>query len=176
MSHTTIGELDVLESKENLLAHVQDLSDWLPEVADTATAETVELTILEWVLTLSPRLFPGSSTETAAAELKQALRERENRMSLLKERATQWEEEWLQQGIEQGVEQGIERGLAAERELLAQLAERKFDLATAQDLSRRIAGVADTKRLAEVGGWIIDCTTGAELRANVHAIRAIPSS
>ena len=95
-------------------------------------------------------------------------------MSLLAERAKQWEAEWLQQGIEQGIEQGIkqgvEHGLAAERELLSYLAERKFDLATAQELARRIASVTDTKRLAEVGGWIIDSTTGAELLENMDAI------
>ena len=87
-------------------------------------------------------------------------------MSLLAERAKQWEAEWLQQGIEQGVE----HGLAAERELLSYLAERKFDLATAQELARRIASVTDTKRLAEVGGWIIDSTNGAELLEHMGAI------
>ena len=91
-------------------------------------------------------------------------------MSLLEERAKQWEAEWLQQGIEQGIEQGVEHGLAAERELLSYLAERKFDLATAQELARRIASVTDTKRLAEVGGWIIDSATGAELLENMGAI------
>ena len=153
-----------------MVARIQDLSDWLPDVAGAATADTVLTTILEWILTLRPRMFPGSGTATAVAELQQALRERENKMSLLAERAKQWEAEWLQQGIEQGIEQGVEHGLAAERELLSYLAERKFDLATAQELARRIASVTDTKRLAEVGGWIIDSTNGAELLEHMDAI------
>ena len=170
----TVFELDALESPADIVAQVQDLSDWLPDVADAATADTVLTTILEWLLTLRPRMFPGSGAATAVAELQQALRERENKMSLLAERAKQWEAEWLQQGIEQGIErgieQGVEHGLAAERELLCHQAERKFDLATAQELARRIASVTDTKRLAEVGGWIIDCKTGAELLENMDAI------
>ena len=80
------------------------------------------------------------------------------------ERAKQWEAEWFKQGIEQGVEQGIDQGLARERELLCRQAERKFSVATAEEeLARRLATVTDAERLAEVGCWIIDCSTGAEL-------------
>ena len=53
-------------------------------------------------------------------------------MSLLAERAKQWEAEWLQQGIDQGVHQG----LAQERELLRRQAKQKFDPATAQRRNR----------------------------------------
>ena len=98
-------------------------------------------------------------------------------MSLLAERAKQWEAEWLQQGIEQGIKQGIEQGINQGKEhgltpigdLLSYQAERKFDLATAQELARRIAGVTDTKRFTEVGIWIIDCKTGTELLEKMDA-------
>ena len=82
-------------------------------------------------------------------------------MALLAERAKQWEAEWLQQGIEQGVHQG----LARERELLCRQAERKFNPVTAEALARRLVTVTDAERLAEIGCWIIDCGTGAELLA-----------
>ena len=91
-------------------------------------------------------------------------------MSLLDERAKQWAAEWFQQGIDQGFEQGVKHGLAAERELLCHQARRKFDLVTGQELARRIASVTDTKRLAEVGSWIIECTTGTELLENMDAL------
>ena len=166
----TVFKLETLKSSADMVACIQDLSDWLPDVAGAATGDTVLTTILEWILTLRPRMFPGSGTATAVAELQQVLRERENKMSLLAERAKQWEAEWLQQGIEQGMERGVEHGLAAERELLSHLAERKFDLATAQELARRIASVTDTKRLAEVGSCIIDSATGGELLENMDTI------
>ena len=71
----------------------------------------------------------------------------------------------VERGIEQGLERGIEQGLAAERELLGRLAERKFGDGTAERLSDLLAGIGDTRRLAEVGDWIIDCATGDDLIA-----------
>ena len=69
------------------------------------------------------------------------------------------------EGIEQGIEQGVERGLAAERELLCRQAGRKFGAGTAERLAGLLAPIGDTRRLAQVGDWLIDCTTGAELIA-----------
>ena len=61
--------------------------------------------------------------------------------------------------------EGRAEGIAAERELLCRLAMRKFDAGTAERLSDLLAGVGDTRRLAEVGDWIIDCATGDDLIA-----------
>ena len=80
-------------------------------------------------------------------------------MSLLAERAKQWEAGWLQQGIDQGIHQG----LAQERDLLRRLAKQKFDPATAESLALRLATVADPAHLNQIGCWIIDCNTGKEL-------------
>ncbi len=164
---STILKLDALESPAKIVPHMRDLSEWLPKEVSAATADIVFATILEWLASMTPRMFPGSGAALVVAKLQQEVRERENRMALLAERAKQWEAEWLQQGIEQGVEQGVERGinqgLAQERELLRRQAEHKFDPATAEELARRLATVTDAERLAEVGCWIIDCGTGAEL-------------
>ena len=73
----------------------------------------------------------------------------------------------IRQGIQQGIQQGIERGLAAERELLARLAGRKFGAATAAQLARRLEAVADPGRLAELGDLVIDSKTGAALLARL---------
>ena len=54
-------------------------------------------------------------------------------------------------------------GRAEERELLCRLTARKFDADTAARLSGVLNGLADAERLAEVGEWIIECETGAEL-------------
>ena len=70
-----------------------------------------------------------------------------------------------------GIEQGIDAGriwngrLAAERELLCRQAARKFGAGTPERLAGVLAPIGDTGRLAQVGEWIIDCTTGGELIA-----------
>ena len=85
------------------------------------------------------------------------------------ERLRAWQDQYRAEGraegIAQGVERGIEQGLAAEQELLCRLAERKFGAGTAERLAGLLANIGDTRRLAEVGDWIIDCATGDDLIA-----------
>ena len=85
------------------------------------------------------------------------------------ERLRAWQDEYRAEGraegIEQGIERGLERGLAAERDLLCRLAARKFGAGTAERLAGVLARVGDTRRLGEVGDWIIDCATGEALMA-----------
>ena len=69
----------------------------------------------------------------------------------------------------EGRAEGLEKGRAAERALLCRQVARKFDAATAQRLSAALAEVGDADRLAEVGDWIIECGTEAELFARLHA-------
>ena len=152
---------------------MRDLLDWLPKEMGSARADIVFSTVLEWLVSMAPKRYPGSGAALAVANLQKEVRDRENSMALLAERMKQWEADWLQQGIEQGIEQGINKGidhgLAQERELLRRQAELKFDAATAAELARRLAAVTDAKRLIEVGCWIIDCGTGAELLARTDS-------
>ena len=166
---STVFKLDASESLEKVIPHMQDLSDWLPKEVGSARADIVFSTILEWLASMTPKMFPGSDAAKVVAKLQQEVRGQEKSMALLAERAKQWEAEWLQQGIEQGINQGIDQGLAQERELLRRQAELKFDAATAEELARRLAAVTDAKRLTEVGCWIIDCGTGAELLARTDS-------
>ena len=76
-------------------------------------------------------------------------------------RVRAWQDEYRAEGRAQGIEQG----LAAERDLLRRLAARKFGAGTAERLASLLAPTGDTRRLAEVGDWIIDCTTGDDLIA-----------
>ena len=76
-----------------------------------------------------------------------------------------------EQGIAQGREQGIAEARAGERARLCRLAARKFDAAAAERLATLLTDAADPERLAQVGDWIIDCATAAELLARVHGDR-----
>ena len=77
-----------------------------------------------------------------------------------------WQAEYRAEGRAEGIEQGFEQGLAAERELLCRQVARKFGADTAERLADLLARVGYTRRLAEVGDWIIDCATGADLIAH----------
>ena len=87
--------------------------------------------------------------------------------TMLEETVQDWVEQGRAQGIEQGIERGIEQGRNEERALLCRLAGRKFGDRAAERLAAALAGVDDPRRLAEVGDWIIECATAAELIARV---------
>ena len=82
-------------------------------------------------------------------------------------RVRAWQDEYRAEGRAEGIERGIEQGLAAERDLLRRLAARKFGAGTAERLAGLLAQMGDTRRLAEVGDWIIDCATGDDLIARL---------
>ncbi len=87
--------------------------------------------------------------------------------TMLAETVREWTEQWVEQGLEQGRAQGLEQGRVEERALLCRQAARKFDAAAGQQLAAALAEVADPDRLAQVGDWIIECGTAAELFARL---------
>ena len=97
-------------------------------------------------------------------------RQGERMAALLEARAEEWKAELLAEGIEKGIKQGR----AKERALLDRLAALKFGAQTAERLSDMLDGLTTPEELLEVGSWIIECDTGAELldRARAHATRS----
>ena len=65
------------------------------------------------------------------------------------------------------VREGREEGREEERRLLCRQAARRFGADTAGRLADALAAVADPARLAQVGEWIIECETAADLMARV---------
>ena len=82
---------------------------------------------------------------------------------MLSENVREWTAGWVAEGREQGLEQGRAEG----RALLCRQAARKFDADAARRLAAVLAEVTDPERLAQVGDWIIECGTAAELFARV---------
>ena len=93
-------------------------------------------------------------------------RQGEQMATLLEARAEEWKAEWLAEGIE--------KGRAEERALLDRLAALKFGARTAERLSGLLDRLTTPEELLEVGSWIIECDTGAELldRVRAHATRS----
>ena len=87
--------------------------------------------------------------------------------TMLAERAQEWWEEIRREGLRAGREEGREEGRAEVREaqqrLLSRLAARKFDAATAERLSELLHDLTALERFEDVGDWIIESDTGAEL-------------
>ena len=172
---SALVRLETSGTAEALLEVVEALSEWLRESGD----DELRRAFAEWLRQMTSRRF-GEGAPLAAEAL-------EGGGAMLAERVQEWIEEWLRQGREQGLEQGIERGLeqgleqgreqgielglerglergrAEERALLCRLASRRFGAETGERLSGLLGRLTDPERLAEVGDWVIECGTGAEL-------------
>ena len=104
---------------------------------------------------LSRGRFPEAALERAT--------ELEEVRTMLEEQVQEWTRQWFEEGREQG--------RAEERALLCRLTARKFGTDTAERLSGVLNGLADPERLAEVGEWIAECETSAELLGRAGSIR-----
>ena len=88
--------------------------------------------------------------------------------TMLAERMQEWYEEkrreGLRAGLEEGRQAGRKEGRAQERQrLLSRLAARKFDAATAERLSELLHDLTAPEQFEDVGDWIIESDTAAEL-------------
>ena len=116
-----------------------------------------------WVAQVMPRRLRDAAPES--------LPQLEEVETMLSENVREWTAGWVAEGREQGLEQGLEQGRAEERALLCRQAARKFDDDAARRLADVLAEVADPERLAQVGDWIIECGTAADLFARVAETR-----
>ena len=107
----------------------------------------------EWIRQVLLRgRFPEATLERTA--------ELEEVRTMLAEQVQEWTRQWFEEGREQGLEHGISQG---QRALLRRQAAWKFDAEAAERLSELLNGLSNPERLAEIGEWIIECETGAEL-------------
>ena len=149
-------------SAEDLSQVLAALSGWLQSPED----DELRRAFVGWVRQV---VLPGGRFDEAALPVVRVL-EGGGGGAMLAERVKEWTEEWLREGREQGREQGLERGRTEERALLCRQTARKFDAETAERLSGLLDRLTDPEHLAEVGDWIIECGTGAELLARAERI------
>ena len=115
----------------------------------------------DWIGRLAARLASAGAALPPMPTLEDV------RMTLV-ERVSEWPAEWRREGHAQGLEQGLEQGREHERALLRRQAARKFGDHAAGRLAEALADVADPERLEQVGVWIIECGTEADLLARVR--------
>ena len=161
-------ELETNRERERLPDLLGALIELLREQGDAELTQAFRAWVAQVLL---PRRFRGTDSGS--------LPRLEEVRTMLAEQVREWTEEWVEEGREQGIaqgreqgiaqgrEQGIAQGRAEERALLCRLAERKFDATTARRLAVALGDAADADRLAQVGDWIIECGTAADLLARV---------
>ena len=155
---STLFELNGAKAAAEVVAPMRALMGWLPERVECAEEVVREVAqgFVEWLATTMSRTFPEREVSRVVHALRRVVAGGEEaQMTQLEHNLRQW-----RAGL---ILQGVERGLANERTLLRRQAARKFDAATAAALARRIEAVTDAHRLAEVGDWIIDSDTDADL-------------
>ena len=83
-----------------------------------------------------------------------------------------WKEGW-KKGWKEGWAEGWAKGrIQDQADVMHLQAARKFGAATAERLAGRLAEVADSARMEEIGEWLIECEHGDELLARVERLRA----
>ena len=85
-------------------------------------------------------------------------------MMALARTAREWPRIWREEGWQEGREEGREEGWQeGQLELLRGLAARKFGAATATMVVRRLEQERDANAIVEVGQWVLECDSAAEL-------------
>ena len=144
------------DGPEELLGRLVEGLWEFPQAEDDGFREALHA----WAQALWEPMVPGAGGLPPRSELERN-QGAEEMTTLLEANLNKWKAGVLQQGITQG----MERARADQRAQLGRLAGRKFGGRAAERLSALIEGESDSERLAEVGDWIIDCGTEAELLA-----------
>lgn len=141
------------------------LQDLIPTIQQQPELDTA---ILAWLKTLLVRVkFPEEHLNTIDRLYEVN--------SMLLERMQSWTERWKQEGLMQGIAEGMEKGikrgyLAGERETYVRLARLRFDLEIANQLVPLLEQIQDRQQLAQVGEWLIQCESGAELLSRIERL------
>ena len=141
-----------------------DLTRVATALRDSLHEEDDELrgVFVGWLREMDAKLRPpGTPTSRGIRTLEDAS------MSLV-DRIEEWHKPWL----EQGREEGREEGMASERALLARQASSRFGGAAGEEMAAAVAVVSDPERLADVGEWIVTCTTPEELHRRLAGLNA----
>ena len=93
--------------------------------------------------------------------------------TMLNETLNAWTTRWLEEGRAEGRAEGRSEGRA---DVVCRMAARKFDAATAERLSGRLAGIADPEQVGEIGEWLIECENGDELLQRVSGLCGKPAA
>ena len=151
----SLVEFEASRSPEDLARAVSRLPGWFRD----GDEPELRRSFLRWV---------SEVAEPSGSVSEEVLGQVEEEPTMLAEWVKEYYEEARLKGIEQGIERGIERGRAEERALLCRWAERKFGSGTSARLSGLLDRLTAPGQLGEVGDWLLECDTGADLLARAE--------
>ena len=155
----SLVEFEASRSPEDLARAASRLPGWFRDGDEPERRRS----FLRWV---------SEVAEPSGSVSEEVLGQMEEEPTMLAEWVKEYYEEarlkGIEQGIEQGLERGIERGRAEERALLCRWAERKFGAGTSARLSGLLGRLTAPDQLGEVGDWLLECDTGADLLARAE--------
>ena len=156
---STLFELNGATTMAGVGAALRALGGWLPDLGEDA--EPARAAYSEWLFTTMPGRFSRQRADEAVEELTNAKTGEEKAMTM-----TALSEQWLREQRENrlaGQQEERVKVLASHRARLREMAVRKFDAATADELAHRLESVTDPVRLLDTSGAIGESKTSAEL-------------
>ena len=161
----TRGVVGVEKSRSpgDLVRVTETLDGWLG-----AGDDELRQVFADWIGDVVAQMrLPGGAPSRPIKTLEDA------RMTIA-ERAAEWHKPWVAQGLAQGRAQGREQGLADQRALLRRQAASRFGGEVGDRLAIALGQVADSRRLGDVGEWVVNCSTPEELDARLASLRPAP--
>ena len=155
----SLVEFEASRSPEDLARAVSRLPGWFRDEDEPELRRA----FLRWV---------SEVAEPSGSVSEEVLGQMEEEPTMLAEWVKEYYEEarlkGIEQGMKRGIEQGIEQGRAEERARLCRQAARKFGPGTSARLSGLLDRLTAPGQLDEIGDWLIDCDTGADLIARAE--------
>ena len=164
-----VFRLENSRTPDEVLAVVTALLDWLQHPTQTRLRRAFTV----WI----QRVILADSAPEAVTE---SIIELDEVRTMLAQRVQEWKQQWRKdgfaegredgfaEGIEQGLEQGVAAGLKSERLMLVRLSRLRFGALIADALAPLLEPVDDPEALAQIGEWIIQCTSGEAFLARVR--------
>ncbi|MBI4870817.1 MAG: hypothetical protein HY814_04540 [Candidatus Riflebacteria bacterium] len=98
--------------------------------------------------------------------------EKEKRMPYV----TSWERDGIEKGRAQGIRQGVRQGIReGQQQLLVRLIRARFGEELAAEGEESLARLKRPAQLAQVGDWLVQCATGAELLRRLREAATPPA-
>jgi len=141
-------------SSEEEESALEALGEWLWETGNEALVRAVGT----WMRQVYVHV-PGRPEDEALPRLGNS---REGGAMLYAERVREWMAEREEKGRTEG-----------RVEMMRRMAARKFGAGTAQRLAERLEGLHDAERMAQIGEWIIEYESGADLLARLDQVNAV---
>lgn len=154
-----VFRLENSRSPGEVLGVVSALVDWLKDPAQASLRRAFTVWIKRVIL--ADQNNPVSEHITELEELR----------TMLAQRVEEWKQEWR----EEGRAEGRAEMLNSERSMLLRLTRLRFDPSTADALSPLLDRIAEPLQLEQVGEWLILCSTGEALLAQVQELLQTPS-